>query len=354
MSKFEGKNLTIEIYGQSHDKKIGAKVKGMPSFSPDMTVLREFLDRRKPSDAVYSTARSESDIPEITGFKDRKLKKDFEVVIQNKDVRSEDYNDLFGVPRPSHADFCWHLKDRKALDYRGGGRFSGRMTAPLCVVGGLCKQYLEEKGIYITAYVSQVGGVKGLSYKDPDFYPTKLPIARSGDFPSLDKKEEMLAEIANARKAKDSVGGRIECVIEGMPGGIGDCLFDGLEGKIAELCFAVPAVKGVEFGTGFDLVGMRGSEANDQMHFDENEKVVFNTNNSGGILGGISTGNYISFAVAMKPTPSIGKTQQTVNFFHNENVKINIKGRHDACIAPRAVPVIESVAAIALLDELLG
>lgn len=352
MSKFEGKNLKIEIYGQSHDKKIGAKVKGMPVFTPDLNELYAFLERRKASDAVFSTERKEDDKPEIIGIKDGKIKKDFEVVIRNNDVRSKDYNELYGIPRPSHADYCWYVKNN-VLDFSGGGRFSGRMTAPLCAVGGICKQFLEKKGIYINAYISQVGSVKGLSYKDPEFYLTKLPLAKSGDFPSLDHKKEMLDEIAAAKRVKDSVGGKIECIIEGMPKGVGDNLFDGLEGKISELLFSVPAVKGVEFGAGFDLVGMRGSVANDQMYYDQKEKVLFTSNNSGGILGGISNGNYISFSVAIKPTPSIGKSQQTVDLFRNRTVKIQIKGRHDACIAPRAVPVIESAAAIAILDEIV-
>ena len=352
MSVFDGKNLKIEIYGQSHAKKIGVKVSGLPEFSPDMSALDAFLERRKPSSAIYSTERSEDDVPVFDGIKDGKVRKKFEAYIVNKDVKSSDYNEFYGRPRPSHADYCWYLKDG-VLDFRGGGRFSGRMTAPFCIAGGLCKQYLEQRGIKITAYISQVGAVKGLSYKDEGFDLSKLDWIDQKEFPSLGSQKEMLDEIAAAKRSRDSVGARVECIVRGFPAGIGDCLFDGLEGKIAALCYAVPAVKGVEFGAGFDMAGMRGSAANDQMYYDEDEKVAFRSNNSGGINGGISNGNYLSFSVAIKPTPSIAKVQQTVDLFRGETVKIQIEGRHDACIAPRALPVIESAAAIALLDELL-
>lgn len=353
MSVFNGKKLKIEIYGSSHAKKIGVKVKGMPKFAPDMRGLNAFLARRRPCSSVYSTARKEEDVPVFIGIKDGVIKGKFEAYIVNADVKSSDYNELYGVFRPSHADYAWFLKDN-VLDFRGGGRFSGRMTAPLCIVGGILKQYLEEKeNIKINAFISEVGAAKGASYRDGDFDPERLDVVGNLAFPALSGAEEMLKEITAAKRCRDSVGGRVECVVRGMKTGVGDCLFDGLEGKIASLLYAIPAVKGVEFGAGFSMTAMRGSAANDQMYLDKDNKIRFRSNNSGGINGGISNGNLITFAVAVKPTPSIPRSQETVDFFRTETVKIQIKGRHDACIAPRAVPVVEAATAIAIADEII-
>lgn len=350
MAIFNGKNISVEIYGESHQEKIGAIVKGLPNFTFNEEELLKFLDRRKASNSIFSTSRKEEDKPVFTNVKDNTISGDFSVDIYNNNVKSGDYNELYGKPRPSHADYSSYLKEGN-LDYKGGGRFSGRLTAPLCVVGGIIKQYLESKGIFVCAYVSKIGKVNGKSYLDGKI--SKEEILKVKDFPSLTNSEEMLEYIKNAKAEGDSVGGVIECIVYGMKSGVGDNLFEGLEGKISSLVYSVPAVKGVEFGGGFSLVEKMGSEANDNLTFN-NGKVEFLSNNSGGINGGISNGEEITLRVAVKPTPSISKKQKTVDLVKGENVEIEIKGRHDACIVPRAVPCIESAVAIAILDEILG
>ena len=236
----------------------------------------------------------------------------------------------------------------------GGGRFSGRLTAPLCAIGGILKEYLESKGVKIHAYISQIGNIKGLSYKDKNVTEDMILSSRDNSFPSLTNKEEMLSLIEKTKREGDSVGGIIECIVYGLKGGVGDNLFDGLEGKISSLIYSVPAVKGVEFGLGFSLSESFGSIVNDELYYDKNGNVSFKTNNNGGINGGISNGEPITLRVAIKPTPSISKEQNTVDLVNKENVKIIIKGRHDSCIVPRAVPCIESAVAIAIYDEILG
>ena len=350
MSILKGKNLTVEITGESHSPEMKLKVKGFPSFTFDGNALSEFLSRRKASKNAFSTPRIESDAPRFTGVENFKINGDFEVVIENSNVKSEDYGDLYGKPRPSHADYAWYLKDN-ALDFSGGGRFSARLTAPYCVLGGLCKQYLESKGIYIASYLQSVGGVEGKSYKDGEISYSDIQNL-SKDFPSLDKKQEMLDEIEKARSSGDSVGGVIETVVYGMPAGVGDNLFEGLEGKISQLVFSVPAVKGVEFGSGFDMAKSYGSKVNDELYY-ENGNIKLKSNNNGGINGGISNGFNLTLRVAMKPTPSISREQNTVDLVNKENTVIKIKGRHDACVAVRGVPCIESAVAIAILDEVL-
>ena len=352
MATFNGDKLKIEIYGESHAEKIGVKVSGMPKFTFNADELNGFLSRRKASGQVFSTARKEDDIPVFYGVDGKTVNGDFTADIFNNNVRSSDYGELYGKPRPSHADYAAYLKDG-TLDYRGGGRFSGRLTAPLCVAGGIIKQYLKSLGIEVLAYIAAVGKVKGRSYLDGDVSESDVLLAQQSSFPSLTKADEMLQEISAAKSDLDSVGGAIECLVFGMKGGVGDNLFGGLEGKISSLVYAVPAVKGVEFGAGFKLTEMRGSAANDQMEYD-GDKVKFLTNNSGGINGGISNGNVISLRVALKPTPSIAKKQKTVDLINKKSVETEIKGRHDACIVPRAVPCVESAVAIAILDELLS
>lgn len=349
MSIFKGEKLEIEIYGESHAERIGARIKNMPTTAVDMRALSGFLERRKASGGVFSTARKEADIPVFDKIEDGVISGDYSFYIKNANVKSSDYNDLYGKPRPSHADLAWHYKDG-ALDFSGGGRFSGRLTAPLCVVGGICKQYLESKGVKVCAYVAQTGKVAGRSYKTSSLsYNDVITSRDEGGYPSLDKKEEMLNEIAAAKSEKDSVGGRIECAVFGLKKGLGDNLFGGLEGKISPLIYSVPAVKGVEFGAGFDFCGLRGSVANDEIYY-KGDEINFYSNNSGGINGGISNGAPLLIGVAMRPTPSIARPQRTVDLINKENCAIEIKGRHDACIVPRAVPCIESAVCIALTD----
>lgn len=356
MSLYKGRKITAEIYGESHADKIGIRVTGFPEFAFSPEKLKEFTERRKPSLSVFSTKRREPDEPRFyradgSEITDNFLPSEWVCEIKNADRKSGDYNELYGKPRPSHADYAWHLKDG-ALDFSGGGRFSGRLTAVLCVAGAVAKEYLESRGVRIAAFVSRVGGIDGGSYKTQNLTPEIIEKLRAGEFPSLKNKAEMLAAIKNAAAEKDSLGGKIECVITGAKA-IGDNLFGGLEGKIAEPVYAIPAVKGVEFGAGFDFADMTGSRANDELYIDEAGKTAFKSNDSGGINGGIANGAPITFGVAMRPTPSIAKEQNTVDLIKNENTVIAIKGRHDACVVPRAVPCVESAAALALLDEIL-
>ena len=341
--KWRGDNIKFEVYGTSHAPEIGVTATGLPEVRLDGAALSSFMDRRRAKKAAFSTARLEGDVPEITFEKGV-----FRAVIKNGDVRTSDYNDLYGIPRPSHADYAAHLMDGR-LDFSGGGEFSGRLTAPLCVLGFAAKTLLEKKVIKVSAWVSAVGGVSGASYKD-GLTEEMLLCGEKGEWAPL-KKEEMLEEITKAASEKDSVGGRIECAVTGLPGGMGGGFFGSLEGKIASLLYMVPAVKGVEFGAGFDLAKMRGSEANDPLRV-EDGKIVFLKNDAGGVNGGLTNGNVVTLAVAVRPTPSIGKKQLSVDLVKGENVEIEIKGRHDACIVPRAVPVVEAAVAIALMDAI--
>ncbi len=350
MSILKGKNLTVEITGESHSPEMRLKVKGFPRFKFDSDELLNFLSRRKASSSAFSTPRLEADEPIFINADDSVIDGDFEVIIKNNNVKSKDYSDLYGKPRPSHADYAWHLKDG-ALDFSGGGRFSARLTAVYCVLGGLCKQYLEKNGVKIASYLQAVGKVEGRSYQNGEITYDEI-LSLSKGFPALDKKQEMLSEIEGAKSRGDSVGGIIETVVYGMPVGVGDNLFEGLEGKISSLVFSVPAVKGIEFGLGFEMARNYGSIVNDQLYYD-GDTVKLKSNNNGGINGGISNGFNLTMRVALKPTPSISIEQNTVDLVNRENVKIKIKGRHDACVAVRAVPCIESAVAIALLDEVL-
>ena len=352
-SCFHGRKLNIEIFGASHAPEIGVVVQGFGGEKVDMQTLQEFLDRRKPKNTEYSTKRLEGDKVIVeSGFDGCVLSSPFKAVIKNTEQKSADYQNVVKTPRPSHADYVAWTKYGDNFDYRGGGKFSGRMTAPMCIAGGLCKQILKDKGIEINAYISAIGSVKGRSYSDTDI--ERIDFAKLDKFfPLLDDglKMDMLDEIESARKDCDSVGGVIECVITGVPVGAGEYMFDSLESVISSLAFAVPAVKGIEFGTGFDIVKMRGSTANDALYYD-GQKVKTRTNNNGGINGGMANGMPITFRVAIKPTPSIGIEQDSVNLTDKTNVKLKIQGRHDACITPRAVPVIEAIASIAMYDSI--
>ncbi len=351
-SVYNGKNLRVEIFGASHAPEIGVKVNGFDGESADFELLQKFMDRRRAKKTAYSTKRLEGDKVIVeSGFSDNVFKGEFKAVIKNSEQRSVDYANTVKTPRPSHADFVAWSKYGDGFDYRGGGKFSGRLTAPMCIAGGIAKQILEKKGIKITAYIAQIGGVKGKSYKDLNADIT-LP-DMDEKFPLLDQsvKDKMMQEIEDARSSCDSVGGVIECVITGLPVGTGEYMFDSLESIISHLVFAVPAVKGIEFGTGFSLAGMRGSVANDPFYYD-GERVKTKTNNNGGINGGMANGMPVTFRVVIKPTPSISIEQDTVDMVGKKNAKLKIEGRHDACITPRAVPVIEAISAIAVYDSL--
>ncbi|MBO4472573.1 MAG: chorismate synthase [Clostridia bacterium] len=342
--KWKGDRIAFEVYGTSHAPEVGVRAMGLPTVKIDAEALDRFLDRRRAKAAAYSTKRFEADLPEIQSTANL-----FHAVIKNTNVRSGDYADLYGVPRPSHADYAAHLMDGR-LDFSGGGEFSGRLTAPLCVLGFAAKTALAERGIRVAAWVSAIGSVKGATYRD-GLTNEMLSCGERGEWTPA-KKDEMLAEIECAAAEKDSVGGRIEIAVTGLPGGVGGGSFGSLEGKIASLAYLVPAVKGVAFGAGFDLAEMTGSRANDPLRYEGGE-VTFEKNDAGGINGGLSNGNALTLAVAVRPTPSIGKKQRSIDLVKKEDREIEIKGRHDACIVPRAVPVLEAAVAIAVLDALL-
>ncbi len=351
ISVFNGNKLRVEIFGASHAPEIGVNVLGFKGEKVDLDILQKFMDRRRAKKACYSTKRLESDKVIVQkGLKNGALQKKFKAVIKNTEQKSADYENVVKTPRPAHADFVAWTKYGNGFDYRGGGKFSGRMTAPMCIVGGLCKQILAQKGVNVNAYIKDVASVSGKGYFD-------LPNADCGaldeNFPLLDQsvKEQMESEIEKARQAGDSVGGVIECVITGLPVGVGEFMFDSLESVISHLAFAVPAVKGIEFGLGFDIAKLKGSVANDAFYYDGNV-VKTKTNFNGGINGGLSNGMPIVFRVAVKPTPSIAIEQDTVDLDKKENVKLKIGGRHDACIVPRAVAVIEAISALAIYDSL--
>jgi chorismate synthase len=353
-SLYKGNKVSVEIYGASHAEKIGVKIKGLKkgdAFCKEE--LQSFMNRRKANDASYSTTRGEADkVVYIKGEKNGTLTgKPFIAEIYNSTMRSKDYGDGVVLPRPAHADYVGYVKYGDKFDYRGGGKFSGRMTAPMCIAGGILKQLLKKQGITVNAYVKSIGSVVGMGYLDVDVENFDFSKIES-EFPLLDEsvRQDMLDLIKNVKTDLDSVGGTIECVIKGVKAGEGEFMFDSIESVISRLAFAVPAVKGIEFGLGFGFAKSNGSKVNDPFYYDEKGSVKTKTNFNAGINGGISNGNPITFRVVIKPTPSIAKEQDTINLKTGKNDKIKIVGRHDACIVPRAVSVIEAIASLAIYD----
>lgn len=355
MSSTYGEKIKLSIFGQSHGTAIGMTLDGIPAGLPvDLEKLQVFLNRRAPGQNNFSTPRREEDTPEflsgiVNGYT---CGAPITAIIYNKNTRSGDYDNLKDCPRPGHADYTAQIKYGGYQDVAGGGHFSGRLTAPLCIAGGLCKQWLETKGIRIGAHLSVCAGVPDdpifLDWADPD-------LDRIGtDFPVLNPEagQKMREEIAQAKADGDSVGGLIECVITGLPAGLGDPMFGGMESRIAQIVYGIPAVKGLEFGTGFTGSYLRGSQNNDS-YIIHDGTVRTEKNYAGGILGGITNGMPLVFQAAIKPTPSISRPQQSISLSRMETQTLEIKGRHDPCIAPRAVPVIEAAAAIAVFDAFL-
>ena len=356
MSTTYGKNLKITIYGGSHDERIGVIAEGMPKgFAIDAEALLGFMKRRAPGQNAHSTARREADEPVfLSGVSDGTLNGDtLHAVIYNTNQRSQDYSDLAFIPRPSHADFAARMKYGESVDLRGGGHFSGRLTAPMCVVGGICKQYLASRGIYVGAHVYCVGNEYDTPYDMVGLDKETLLSAGASDFPTIDEHagERMRNIIEEARAEGDSVGGIVECAAIGLPAGLGEHMFDGVEGRISSIVFGIPAVKGIEFGNGFECAHIRGSENNDPFRTD-GQRIFTSTNNAGGILGGMTSGMPLIFRAAMKPTPSIFKEQDSVDMISMTNRRFSIKGRHDPCVVIRAVPVFEAAMAIAIVDML--
>lgn len=352
-----GNKLKVTVFGQSHAPAIGCVVEGLPAgFAPDMERLAAFMARRAPGQNAWSTNRKESDIPEILSglVEGRTCGAPVAAVIRNSDQHSRDYSGLRRTPRPSHADYTAFIKWENDYDIRGGGQFSGRLTAPLCFAGALALQLLEDRGVTVAAHIDQIAGVFDTA---PDFAAVDradLASLLKKPFPVFDSGAgaAMRQAIEAARMDADSVGGVIRCFALGLPAGLGEPMFAGVENRLAGALFGIPAVRGVSFGAGFAAAGMRGSAHNDPFRMD-GSRVVTRTNHAGGVLGGITTGMPLVVNVGVKPTASISQEQDTVDLETGEDAKLVIHGRHDPCIVPRAVPVVEAVTALTLLDMLL-
>lgn len=354
MSSTLGDKVKLSVFGESHGNGIGVVIDGLPAgFEIDMDEVSAQMARRAPGRDKTATPRKESDIPKVlSGMLQNKLTgAPLCAVIENTNTRSGDYGNLLKCPRPGHSDYTAYVKYCASNDVRGGGHFSGRITAPLVFAGAVCRQILEKKGVLIAAHIASIGSVK-----DKPFDPVSVDYALMrrlslSPFALIDEgaEEAMRGEVEEARQSLDSVGGVIECAVAGLPAGVGGPMFDGVEGVIARAVFGIPAVKGVEFGAGFNCASMRGSQNNDPFAV-EDGRVVTTTNNCGGILGGITDGMPVIFRAAIKPTPSIARPQQSVNLETMQPETLEIKGRHDPCIVPRAVSVVEAVTAVALIN----
>ena len=350
-------NLSVSIFGESHGAGIGAVINGLPSGEAiDTEKILDFMARRAPKKDGISTGRSEKDTPEILSglYNGKTTGTPLCAVIRNTDQHSADYGNIAVSARPGHADYTGFVRYSGANDPRGGGHFSGRLTAPLVFAGAVCAQILERRGIISCAHILSVDDICDERFSETDISPELMREIKSRAMPLIneDKADEITKRVKAASAELDSLGGAIECAVTGVPAGLGSPMFDGIENRISMAVFGIPAVKAIAFGKGFELSHMRGSQANDPFYSDGGT-IKTSTNNNGGILGGISSGMPILFTVAVKPTPSISRPQRTVELTTNENTELTIKGRHDACIVPRAVPCVEAAANIALLSYLV-
>lgn len=367
-----GKNIRVSIWGGSHEPAIGVDIEGLPEGTRiDMNRLRAFLKRRAPGNSPFATKRKEPDLPiPVQGVTAEgggseggitpPVTDDSVIVtgpvvsfeIRNTDTRSGDYKGLRAVPRPGHADYTARLRYGDKLNMAGGGPFSARMTAPLCIAGGIALQMLQQKHIEIGAHLYAIAGIEDTPLDPVEVTGETLTKLRDMDFPVLSETagEKMAEAILQAREELDSVGGIVEVCATGLPGGIGGAMYDGLESFLAPIFFGIPAVKGIEFGAGFHAAQLRGSENNDPFYYDNNGQVRTRTNHHGGILGGITTGMPLIARLAFKPTPSISREQDSVDLEAHKNEKLVVKGRHDPCVAVRAVPITEAALALGILD----
>lgn len=362
-----GNALRVTVFGQSHSPAVGCVVEGLPSgHVVDMEALGRFMSRRAPGQGPWTTPRKEADLPRIVSGLNPKgatCGAPLAVVIENTNTRSRDYDNLMAVPRPGHADYTAWTKWHGNQDVPGGGHFSGRLTAPLCAAGGIALQMLAERGVRVGAHLLSVADVRDEPLCALDNAPASQvrlqaqldALADGRTFPTIDADsgKAMLAAIDDARRELDSIGGVVECVATGMPAGVGSPMFDGIENLIARAAFGVPAVKGVEFGRGFEAARLRGSEDNDPYRMVDGT-VTPVTNNAGGALGGITTGAPVLFRMALKPTSSISRPQESVDLTSGSDATLEVHGRHDPCVATRAVPVAEAICALSLLDALLS
>ena len=351
-----GNAIKISVFGESHGAGIGVVIDGFPSGVPydEAFVLRE-MERRAPGRNKQSTQRKEPDLPVIQSgiYNGKTTGTPICALIQNTNQRSGDYAELAAQPRPGHADYTGMVRYKSCNDPRGGGHFSGRLTAPLVFAGAMCKLWLKAQGVLVGSHIQSIAQIQDMPFDDVDIRPEQLETLRNADYPVNNPRalDAMLAAIEEAREAQDSVGGVIECAAIGLPAGIGSPMLDTVEGRLSSLLFGVPAVKGVEFGAGFAFAALRGSHANDTFYQDGGA-VKTETNNNGGINGGITNGMPLVFRVCIKPTPSISSVQQTLNIRTGKVEPLSIHGRHDPCIVTRAAPVVEAACAIALADLL--
>lgn len=356
MSSLFNGGISVSIFGESHGKGIGVVMDNLPAGEPiDLDEIGVFMARRAPKKDGTSTMRSEKDIPDILSgfFEGKTTGTPLAAVIFNTDQHSKDYGNISHIARPAHADYTGFLRYNGANDPRGGGHFSGRITAPLVFAGAVCAQILKRRGITTGAHIRSIKGISDEAFDPMNVTAEQLEAVKSRSFPVIsdEAEEKMRAEILSARNNLDSVGGVIECAAVGFPAGVGSPMLDGLENVISRLVFAIPAVKGIEFGNGFGCAELFGSENNDEFAL-KGGKVVTLTNNHGGILGGISSGMPIIFRAAFKPTPSISRPQNSVDFKKMTEQELVIKGRHDPCVVPRAVPCVEAALNIALVSAL--
>lgn len=362
-----GEALTVTIFGQSHSAAIGCVVEGLPSgFAVDQDRLAAFMARRAPGQGSWTTPRKEADsVRVLSGLNPTGATcgAPLALVIENTNTRSQDYDNVLAVPRPGHADFTAWAKWHGNQDVPGGGHFSGRLTAPICAAGGIALQVLEAAGVRVGAHLVRVGTATDEPFDAlvcDDAAASHLAsqldaLARPHRFPTIGEAagQAMLDQIDAARRSLDSVGGAIECVATGMPAGVGSPMFCGVENQIARAAFGIPAVKAIEFGRGVEVAALHGSQDNDPFELRDGQPAPA-TNNAGGILGGITTGAPVLFRVALKPTPSIARPQRSVDLARGEEATLEVHGRHDPCVATRAVPVVEAVCALALLDTWLA
>lgn len=357
MSSSWGQQLTITLFGESHGPSIGVVLDGLPAGERlDLVEIQEFMNRRAPGRTPWSTTRREDDVFSILSgvYESKTTGTPLCAVIANKDARSGDYPQQTTFLRPSHADFTGSVRYKGANDPRGGGHFSGRLTAPLCFAGAISKQILKERGIKIYARIAQVAEITDEVVDTANPNIQRLEELSQKKFPVLNdlKGEKMVAKVEKARSRGDSVGGVVQCFALGVPAGIGDPIFAGVDSKLASILYAIPAVKGVSFGHGFSACTHTGSENNDAFYL-ENGQIRTRTNHDGGITGGITNGMPLVVNVGIKPTPSIGQAQESVNLKTMKAETLTIQGRHDPCIVPRALVAVEATVAVALLDLLL-
>ncbi len=354
-----GNNLRLSVFGESHGPAVGVVLDGFPwGETVDMDALHLQMRRRAPGQDKTATPRKEADLPQfLSGIQDGfTTGAPICILIENTNTHSGDYSNLKRVPRPGHSDYPAFVKYGGFNDIRGGGHFSARITAGICAAGALCRQVLLRRGVRIAGHVLSIGDRQDACFPETQISPEEMERLASLYFPTLQPsaKTAMEEAIQKARTAGDSIGGVVECAVTGMPAGLGGPLFGGVESLLSAALFAIPAVKGVEFGAGFSVSRMRGSQNNDPFRCTSSGQVVSSTNHAGGILGGITDAMPILFRAAFKPTPSISLPQESVDLLTKENVPLEVRGRHDPCVVPRAVPVVESMAALCMLDLLLS